>query len=393
MQQPDTQPAAWLRAKKPSDVAALRTTDEADEFVRAGCHAGLAGLLLEHISRYKLPLAASPSLEAKITMALQRQALAVAANNMNISGELERLATAWEQARLPVMLLKGAALNLTVYKRPDLRPMSDMDLLVRPEAANEAVGLLVSHGCRCGFALVSDGFFPKYHYEMELMTGSPHPVRIDLHARPFRPLRVSRTMPDDAFWEGARSIQVGTGKAVIASPEITFIHLTAHAAFHGCSRLLWLYDIKRLVEEHSHVMDWSLVTQRARQWRLSLAVLRAIEQSAELLGPVCPPFVLDELASDDVSWRDRLALRQAPRDAASPVAHIVVNLLCTPGLRFRMGYLLAYLLPGRAHLADVYPYRHPGWVFCAHAWRSMRACVRVACAPWRGVMWAARSIA
>lgn len=393
MQQHDTHPAAWLRAKKPSDVTALRTTDEGDEFVRAGCQAGLAGLLLEHVSRYKLPLAASPSLEAKITAALRRHALAVAANNMNISGELERLATAWEQADLPVMLLKGAALNLTVYKRPDLRPMSDVDLLVRPEAADEAARLLVSHGCRRGFALVRDGFFPKYHYEMELMTGSPRPVRIDLHARPFRPLRVSRTMSDDAFWEGARSIQVGTGKALIPSPEIMFIHLTAHAAFHGCSRLLWLYDIKRLVEEQGQTMDWSKVTQRARQWRLSLAVLRAIERSAELLGPVCPPCVLDELASGDVSWRDRLTLYQAPRDAASPVAHIVVNLLCTPGLRFRIGYLLAHLLPGRAHLADVYPYRHRGWVFCAHTWRSVRALVRIACAPWRGLMWAARSIA
>lgn len=393
MQQHDTHPAAWLRAKKPSEVAALCTADEGDDFVRAGCRAGMAGLLLEHLARYKLPLAESPSLEAKITTTLQRKALAIAANNMNISGELERLATACEQAHLPVMLLKGAALNLTVYSRPDLRPMSDVDLLVRPEAADEAVGLLVSHGCRRGAALVSDGFFPKYHYEMELMTGSPHPVRIDLHARPFRPLRVSRTMSDDAFWEGARSIRVGTGQAVIARPEIMFIHLTAHAAFHGCSRLLWLYDIKRLVEEHGQAMDWSLVTHRARHWRLSLPVLRAIEQSAELLGPVCPPFVLDELASDGVSWRDRLTLRQAPRDAVSPVAHIVVNLLCTPGLRFRMGYLLAHLLPGRAHLADVYPYRHPGWVFCAHAWRSMRAFVRVVCAPWRGLMWAARGIA
>lgn len=380
MRELDTQLTAWLRAQRPADVNPPCTVIEWNRFVTEAHQAGMAGLLLEHVSRYDLPL---PS---RVSSGLHRGAMAIAALNMNLTEELERVLGAFNCASVPVMLLKGAALNLTVYPRPDLRPMSDIDLLIRPKHVEETLRLLANHGCRRGFDLVRDGFFPRYHYEVELITGSPSPVRIDLHARPLRPLRVARTMPDDAFWEAAQTIHVGQSTAVIPRPEVMFIHLTAHAAYHGCSRLLWLYDIKRLTEHYGKSMDWSLVVQRLEDWRLSLPVRRAMERTTELFGPVCPPEVMNELGGHRVSWRDRIALAHAPRDAASPITHVAVDLLCTPGIRFRIGYLLAFLFPGRAHLGDVYPYRHLGWMLCAHAWRVFRTLGRMASVPCRGLV-------
>jgi hypothetical protein len=335
----------------------------------------LAGLILEHASQCGL------SLPAAVAEELRRSATETAANNMRMLGELERIVGAFNARDVPVMLLKGAALNLTVYTRPDLRPMSDLDLLIRPENAGDALRLLQDHGCRRGPDVVREGFFPKYHYEVELFTSSPIPTRIDLHARALRPLRLSRTMPAGAFWENARRVRVGEGAAFVPCAEHTLIHLAAHAAFHGCGRLLWLYDIKRFTDHVGDSLDWLLVARRARDWRLSLPVLRAIERTEALFGSVCPTAFTNELAGHRTTWRDRLTLAQAPRDAASPMAHIAVNLLCTPGLRFRVGYLGALLRPGRTHLAGIYPWRHWGWVGCAHLWRLLRAIARVLCTP------------
>ncbi len=366
----------WLNDSKPSDVGPPRTSTDEEQLVADAYREGLAGLILEHSSRHSLPLA--PTVAAR----LERRATAVAARNLQLNTELERILHVLNRANIPVILLKGAALNLTLYPRLDLRPMSDLDLLVRPQDADRAVRALTEQGCRRGMDLVRDGFFPQYHYECELISGSVVPVRIDLHARPLRPLRYFRTMPTDAFWEDARVVRVGQSEGLIPSLETMFIHLAAHAAFHGCSRALWLYDIKRFADDAGHTMDWSLVLRRSCEWRLSLPVQRAIECATDLYGPCCPQSVLDRLGKRGAGWCDRLTLWQTPRDAASPLAHILANLLCTPGWGFRLGYAMAYLLPGRAHLAGLYPYRHRGWVACAHIWRFVRVIKRVLRIPW-----------
>ena len=275
-------------------------------------------------------------------------------------------------------LLKGAALNLTLYDRADLRPMSDVDLLVRPESAGDALRCLLRNGCRRGFALLRDDFFPKYYYELELVSESIHPQRIDLHAHPFRPLRLARTIPTDDFWLGAHRIDVGESEAFVPRREIMLIHLAAHAAFHGCSRLLWLYDIRRWAQRHGDMIDWRLFLQRADEWGLSQAVACALERTKALFGPVCPDDVVDRLRAAPTHWRDRITLAHTPRESASPTVHVAVNLLCTPGVRFRLGYLAALVRPGRDHLAGLYPWRHPGWVACAHVWRLVRAASRAA---------------
>lgn len=356
----------WLNDSKPSDVEPPRTRSDEEQLVADACREGLAGLILEHASRHGLPLTRT------FAARLERHATAVAARNLQLNTELERILHVLNCAGIPVMLLKGAALNLTLYPRPNLRPMSDLDLLVHPEDADRAVRALAEQGCRRGMNLVRDGFFPRYHYECELISGSIVPVRIDLHARPLRPLRYSRTVPIGAFWEDARIVRVGQSEGLVPSLETMFIHLAAHAAFHGCSRALWLYDIKRLTDDAGHTMDWSLVLRKSGDWKLSLPVQRAIECTTGLYGPFCPQSILDHLDKPGAGWCDRLALWQAPRDASSPLAHVAVNLVCTPGLSFRLGYALAYLRPGRAHLAGLYPFRHRGWVACAHIWRFVR---------------------
>ncbi|UCE58896.1 MAG: nucleotidyltransferase family protein [Phycisphaerales bacterium] len=362
--------SAWLGGSDQSQRYVPDSTRAWFAFADHVRRAGLAGLVLESAAKRDVTL---PSF---VTDSLRHAAMSVAANNIHTTRELEGPLAALNRAKIPVMLLKGAALNLSVYDRPDLRPTSDADLLIHPDSAVEALRVLETQGCRRGADLLREDFFPKYFYETELLTGSTAPVRIDLHARPFRPLRLARTVPDDALWEGARTVRVGKTQAIVPRPELMLIHLAGHAAYHGCERLLWLYDIRRFVEHHRESLDWSHFTRCAKNWRLSWPVLTALTCATGLFGSTCPDGVAEELASHRISWRDRLALRQAPRDATSPIAHFLVDLLCTPGIAFRLGYAQAVLLPTAKHLAGVYPYRHRGWLPVAQVWRSLRAAGR-----------------
>jgi hypothetical protein len=372
--------ATWLRTGGGSEPVIPATSAGWEQFAGAACKAGLAGLILEAASRRGIDL------PVQVAAKLRHRATIVAAHNLNLIQKLQELLPVFRRAGTPVLLLKGAALNLTVYARPDLRPMSDLDLLIQPWAVRRTFALLEECGYRRGFDLVRADFFPTYHYEVEFLSGSSRPVRIDLHARPFRPLRISRTMPDDALWKDPLVVRCGEAQALMPRPELMFIHLAAHAAFHGCSRVLWLYDIERFALHYADSIDWSEVAALAGRWRLSLPVLRAVTHASELLGAVVPPSFIDELKTHKTGWRDRLTLAQAPRDAGSPIRHVLVNWMCTPGIRFGAGYLLAHLLPGREHLRTVYPFRHRGWMACAHTWRVVRSVGRALLGPFHGLL-------
>ena len=285
---------------------------------------------------------------------------------------LDRIASKFEEASVPLLALKGAALNLTVYGRADQRPMDDLDLLVREEDVGRACALLEGMEGVRGDSLVREDFFPRLHYEIEYAVGHIYPVRVDLHVRPFRPLRYSRVVPTDAFWASARRMRINQGTILVPSDEDMLIHLATHAAIHACERRMWLTDLRLWVEQHRDRMDWSRLVNTAGRWRLALPVHQALERAEGQFGSFLPAEVLPGLKKERTSWCDRLALRQAPRDAARPAMHVLVNAITTPGWMFVLGYLRRVLIPDSSHMADWYAGRHCGWLPFAHLCRWMR---------------------
>lgn len=295
----------------------------------------------------------------------------VATRNVCIMHTLERIAARFNEAGVPLMVLKGGALNLTLYERPDERPMGDLDLLVRIGDLARVVALLEELGCVPGEPLVREDFFPRFYYERDFSLGDIWPVRIDLHARPFRPLRYSRIVPEEAFWSRAEPVRIGQATFLAPAAEEMLIHLAAHSAIHGNGRSTWLRDIKRWVEGHARTLDWQRFVDTVESWGLTLPVRVGIKEAQRRFGNFCPDEVIRKLFGRRVSWRDRLALAQAPRDASHPVAHVTVDFLCTPGWRFSLEYLWAMAVPGREHMGQWYRWRHRGWLPAAHVLRIL----------------------
>ena len=296
--------------------------------------------------------------------------------NIHMMHVLSRVAARFNAAGIPLLVLKGAALNLTLYDRADERPMGDLDLLIKPEHVEATFALLEELGCFRREPLVREDFFPRFYYEVEYAAGSVYPVKLDLHVRPFRPLRYSRLVPTDALWGRAEPVRIGQATVLVPSADDMLIHLAAHSAIHGNARPIWLQDVKRWADAHRTNIEWSRLVDKVQAWGLVLPVREAIRTAQRDFGRVCPPEVLHRLSQLRVNWRDRLALYQAPRDGAHPVSHVAVNVLCTPGWRFSLGYLLAVLLPDRGHMSEWYCRRHWGWLPWAHVLRWLSPVTR-----------------
>ncbi len=310
-----------------------------------------------------------PRADTSKTRAADETLPASSIRNLRLMHLLERIARKFNELEIPLMVLKGAALNLTVYDGPEQRPMADLDLMVRVEDIEGACTALESLGGLRSPTQFREDFFPRFHYELEYNVGTIYPVKIDLHVRPFRPLRYSQLIPPTAFWDRAEAVQIGLATVLIPSVEDMLIHLTAHAAIHGPLRPMWLADIKLWIDAHQTRLDWTQFLTTVEEWRLALPVRKALDCTQSEFGLLCPPFVSERLAEMRVNWRDRVALWEAPRDADHPASHVAVNVLCTPDWRFVLGYLLAVAFPDRAHMADWYCHRHWGWLPCARLLR------------------------
>lgn len=306
-------------------------------------------------------------------LATDRAGLAVATQNIRTMHFLARLAKAFNEADVPLMVLKGAALQLTVYSEPTERQMCDLDLLIKPCDIIRAFAVLESLGAYRSQVLMREDFFPKFYYEAEYTVGDIMPVVMDVHVRPLRPLRYVQFMPDDALWANAQRVAIGDAFVYLPCPEEMLLHMTAHLAVHGDSSRKWREDICRWSEQFADRIDWQHFIQAARQWHLTLPVIAGIE--AAQVGHqrwIVPQLVYEQLLDTSVNWRDRLCLRQAPRDDDHPTAHVLVNALVTPGIFFVLGYLFAATFPGREHMREWYGHEHAGWLAIAHVCRLLR---------------------
>tara|TARA_Y100000589_G_scaffold310249_1_gene328429 strand:+ start:276 stop:1637 length:1362 start_codon:yes stop_codon:yes gene_type:complete len=306
-------------------------------------------------------------------LATDRAGLAVATQNIRMMHFLARLAKAFNNAGVPLMVLKGAAMQLTVYDDPSERQMCDLDLLIEADDIDRAFDVLESVGAYRSQVLMREDFFPKYYYEAEYTVGDIMPVVMDVHIRPLRPLRYVQFMPDDALWANAQRVQIGDAYLFIPCPEEMLLHMTAHLAVHGDTSRKWREDICHWSDQFADKMDWQHFVDAAQKWHLTLPVVAGIE--AAQVGHqrwIVPQLVYEQLLDTPVNWRDRLCLRQAPRDDDHPTAHVLVNALVTPGIFFVLGYLFAAIFPGKEHMREWYGHEHTGWLPVAHVCRLLR---------------------
>ena len=113
-----------------------------DHVTRAACAHGIAPLIYHSLYRSDvvslLPPAAAETLRSSY--------YSNAARNSLLYNELQKVLDAFKERRIEVIVLKGAALADTVYSHRALRPMSDIDLLVRKEKLTEVETQLLDMG-------------------------------------------------------------------------------------------------------------------------------------------------------------------------------------------------------------------------------------------------------
>ena len=359
----DRQLAELLAERSPSQFNDnIPSGQHWSRLIDRACDIGVAGTLEErlHALRASLPIHA--------IQRLSRERERIAAQNRHCLRWALTLIESFEASGICYVLLKGAALLGTIYQSIDMRPMTDIDLLIRAEDANRADRAIEKLGGHAGVDLVRPDFYPRFHYEREYLLGRPS-IKIDLHVRPFRPTLFAMHTPVSAFLSEFDTTHLLDREVRIPNRSMMLLHLAVHAACHGGRHLRWLYDMFAWHSAYRTQIDPQDVARSAHAYRLTEPFRFALMQVDACF--TCPQLIapfLDALpaARDPIA---KVTLSQASRALERPVWDAAINALGVPGWRGKLAYFAAVGLPQDAHLREHYARTHRGWKLAAHATR------------------------
>jgi len=373
----------------PDDWRLLATTAQRE---------GVASLLYDVLNacpeRSRKETAWPANVPLDVQAALRQAYYTTTAVNLLVYRELSRILGALSGpcplARIPVVVLKGAALAATLYPSIGLRPIGDLDLLVPKERLAEALARLEALGYVELYPEMAPGIEALASHHVHLQGGRDVHLAVELHWTFHWTLvggkRDWRSSALTWFWTQTEPFVLaapqsfnslapllpGTSAPVLTlTPTAHCLYLCAHLMFqHGEARsgLRWFYDIYLLVEREGQRIQWDEVVARAVEFRWAPAVYAALEgvrgRFCDLLNGEgnswLPPEVLEALAEASDLQPTWLVDRRvgSQRTRATGVVAVASSLSPRALLRF----LLAIAIPSSAYMRWRYKPR-PAWLW------------------------------
>jgi len=289
---------------------------------------------------------------------------------------------------VPVIPLKGAYLAEQVYGDAALRPMSDIDLLVKQDSLAQAVRILRGLGfdAQSAFDVENEKTYSQDMPEMRNAAGVP----VELHwtlAPPPAHVRL-----DDAelegLWKRAEPAAVAGVQTLALSPTDLLLHLCVHVSVHHRFNNVTLrnfIDFAEVRRRFPHHVNWDELTTRAGDWGVSGGVRISLELAAEWTGLDVPAEALRRLGRrpDDEAMK-AWAREKIARGSPPWIGTRMPGLEGSAGIMAKLRVVRDALFLPRAVMSRIYPAPADSWriaVYYPLRWVSL--CRRFYRALWR----------
>lgn len=344
-----------------------------DEVLAALYREGLVGLAYHYTIESPHRQAVPPRLAERV-----REAHLVTAVRLAVSYQLMgRILRRLTRTAPPFLVAKGPALAQTLYPSPWLRSFNDVDIIVHQHdwrALDDAV-------LRMGFTPDRDARVPLPPLSgvdslYERTYRHPSGFTLDVHYDDL--LNCGLAARDaEGFWRRACDITIEGLRVQTLAPADAFVHLCAHAHYHGYTRLVWLSDLAFLVRDHADTIDWHQVVRTVRHEDARVPVYYTARLLDALLGVAVPAEVMAHITPDRfrrtahevyMPEADVMALRPMWRPDLSfyflpLLKRLIPDLLVMGRRRDKLAYLARLLVPPSRWLRHYYslPPSTPVW--------------------------------
>jgi len=278
-----------------------------------------------------------------------------AAYNQLIFNELGRISAKLNGESIRAVLLKGAALAISVYPDIALRPMGDLDLFVQSQNLDIASNIIESLGYKKSIPEMQ-GIKPldnrAFNHEVKLFGGPQDSVLVELHWNLVGGDADRRSPELDWFCQEIQSSKMSDNVPVyIFSPTANLLYLCAHLMLqHGeyRSSLLWFYDLHLLIDKYWDSIDWDRLPEISARFHWADAVYLALVGVHMRFGTDLPGGIIEKIkAHSDPRTRRMVDINAEISDerlANLLISREAYNL----SARMRMG--MTHIFPGAAYM-------------------------------------------
>jgi hypothetical protein len=323
---------------------------------------------------------------APIRENLKARAAALASRNLILADELAAILHALDRRGIRCAPLRGFALTHYLPDSPSVRPMGDLDLLVRREdyaGLREALTQLgyVETDRRPGFA-------EAYSYTLEFVKNRHGWITVEPHwTIAYPPFMDSIDM--HGVWKRCRRGTVAGVETWLLSPEDFLVNLCWHLHHKGAEApLLWWHELDQLLRHHAQDLDWTRLVATIGPGAHAGLPAGVLATLANMFGSPIPSqamIALERAASSPGRLGTRLFTGPLNVDGAESLA----QLRAIKGFGARSAYAWSILFPSREFMMKRYQpsnlpelcFRYAGRVLSC-AWESLKGLVNL-CLPAR----------
>lgn len=270
------------------------------------------------------------------------------------------------------MILKGEAMAYACYRQYQERPMTDLDILVPDTRLKSVSDSLIEAGYRRADSSSGDLVMPQISFSKILTPGVTNVL--DVHTALFNRPGLQKLLGYEELLICAQHGKHPAG--LIPSLGNLLIHASLHLMAHhfNSRRLIWLYDIKLLLEKMRDEDDQHVITFCQRH-RLAAAILKAV-QASRLVFPSGHCALSDQLEKQAVAQiAPHIATGLLKAESQSSV--VIQDWNSLRGIRQRGTWLRQHLLPAPDYMMQRYnsvsKWRLPFY----YLWRILRGSVKL----------------
>jgi hypothetical protein len=228
--------------------------------------------------------------------------------NALLYNELSNILNAFKGFDIDVVVLKGAFLAEVIYKDIGLRPMNDIDLLIKKEDFQRVKMEMAK-------LMYYPKIFPSKIRENRCTTLSEElqfknqdrTSIIEIHWD-ILPVQSPFKIDISKLWENVKPVKIAGIESLMLAPEDILLHLCLHLDKHlyssgapSATPLRNYCDIAEVIRHYKETINWSYLLQSSKNYGIEEPIYQGLSVASQCFGAFVPAEILRQLNSVESS--------------------------------------------------------------------------------------------
>jgi len=314
-------------------------------------------------------LSPSANIPGSVVQKLRERYLHNLERNTCLYHELSKVLRILQNNGIPVIVLKGAALAELIYQDIALRPMRDVDLLVKGKDIWRIDKVLSQLGYE------SEPILSKHHAQWgRHISYRNRVIHVEIHPR-------IMDLPNLNAWINASPAKIASTDTLILGAEDFLLHLCLHVDSHLrgirgvpiSTKLIWFIDISAVLEHYRKELNWDYVIRIAKKHQVEGAIHRIVNVINEWFDGHVPANVLSQLKDDgiiitinDVLHYAKKSKKSEPKQALTQnreLESLLSSISGIPSSHNKIYHVFRSIFPCREFMIHRYSVTRPNCVY------------------------------